>query len=189
MQTWTDPRVLAITGQTDSHMLHKESHQNMDVITMFKPITKWNQSIRNADNIPEIVRRAFKIAQEEKAGATHIELPQDVAKQESRIRPIEKPSEVLRSHPNKSLIEKAVRLILEAEKPLVLVGNGCIRGNASFHVRRFVEKTGICSMNTFMGKGVISDRWERHLQTIGIKAARSRTNSHEGSGPGHSNRL
>ena len=164
-------RVLAITGQTDSHMLHKESHQNMDVITMFKPITKWNQSIRNADNIPEIVRRAFKIAQEEKAGATHIELPQDVAKQESRIRPIEKPSEVLRSQPNKSLIEKAVRLILEAEKPLVLVGNGCIRGNASFHVRRFVEKTGICSMNTFMGKGVISDRWERHLQTIGIKAA------------------
>ena len=171
MQTWTDPEVLAITGQTDSHMLHKESHQNMDVITMFKPITKWNQSIRNADNIPEIVRRAFKIAQEEKAGATHIELPQDVAKQESRIRPIEKPSEVLRSHPNKSLIEKAVRLILEAEKPLVLVGNGCIRGNASFHVRRFVEKTGTCSMNTFMGKGVISDRWERHLQTIGIKAA------------------
>jgi acetolactate synthase-1/2/3 large subunit len=164
-------RVLAITGQTDSHMLHKESHQNMDVITMFKPITKWNQSIRNADNIPEIIRRAFKIAQEEKAGATHIELPQDVAKQESIIRPIEKPSEVLRSQPNKSLIEKAVRLILEAEKPLVLVGNGCIRGNASFHVRRFVEKTGICSMNTFMGKGVISDRRERHLQTIGIKAA------------------
>jgi acetolactate synthase I/II/III large subunit len=164
-------RVLAITGQTDSHMLHKESHQNMDVITMFKPITKWNQSIRNADNIPEIVRRAFKIALEEKAGATHIELPQDVAKQESKMRPIEKPSEVLRSQPNKSLIQKAVRLILEAEKPLVLVGNGCIRGNASFHVRRFVEKTGICSMNTFMGKGVISDRWERHLQTIGIKAA------------------
>ena len=75
-------RVLAITGQIDSNMLHKESHQNMDVITMFKPITKWNQSIRNGDNIPEIVRRAFKIAKEEKAGATHIELPQDVAKQQ-----------------------------------------------------------------------------------------------------------
>jgi acetolactate synthase-1/2/3 large subunit len=165
-------RVLAITGQTDSRMLHKESHQNMDVITMFKPITKWNWSIRNGDNVPEIVRRAFKIAQEEKAGATHIELPQDVAKQQSTIKPIKKPPEkVLRSQPNKSLIEKAVRLILEAEKPLLLVGNGCIRGNASFHVRRFVEKTGICSMNTFMAKGVISDRWERHLQTIGIKDA------------------
>lgn len=165
-------RVLAITGQIDSHMLHKESHQNMDVITMFKPITKWNQSIRNGDNIPEIVRRAFKIAQEEKAGATHIELPQDVAKQQSTIRPIEKQEEeVLRSHPNKRLIEKAVKLILEAEKPLVLVGNGCIRGNASFHVRKFVEKTGISSVNTFMGKGVISDRWDRHLRTIGIKDA------------------
>ena len=165
-------RVLAITGQTDSRMLHKESHQNMDVITMFKPITKWNWSIRNGDNVPEIVRRAFKIAKEEKAGATHIELPQDVAKQQSIIKPINKPpEEVLRSLPNRSLIEKAVKLILEAEKPLLLVGNGCIRGNASSHVRRFVERTGICSMNTFMAKGVISDRCERHLQTIGIKNA------------------
>jgi acetolactate synthase-1/2/3 large subunit len=166
-------RVLAITGQIDSNMLHKESHQNMDVITMFKPITKWNQSIRNGDNIPEIVRRAFKIAMEEKAGATHIELPQDVAKQQSRIKPIGRQEEdvLLRSHPNRDLIVKAVKLILQAEKPLVLVGNGCIRGNASFHVRKFVEKTGISSVNTFMAKGVISDRWERHLRTIGIKNA------------------
>jgi acetolactate synthase-1/2/3 large subunit len=166
-------RVLAITGQIDSNMLHKESHQNMDVITMFKPITKWNQSIRNGDNIPEIVRRAFKIAMEEKAGATHIELPQDVAKQQSRIKPIGRQEEdvLLRSHPNRDLIVKAVKLILQAEKPLVLIGNGCIRGNASFHVRKFVEKTGISSVNTFMAKGVISDRWERHLRTIGIKNA------------------
>lgn len=165
-------RVLAITGQINSNMLHKESHQNMDVITMFKPITKWNQSIRNGDYIPEIVRRAFKIAKEEKAGATHIELPQDVAKHQSRIKPIEKKEEhVLRSHPNRSLILKAAKLVLQAEKPLVLVGNGCIRGNASFHVRKFVEKTGLPSVNTFMAKGVISDRWERHLRTIGIKDA------------------
>ncbi len=164
-------KVLAITGQTDSHMLHKESHQNMDVITMFKPITKWNQTIRNADNIPEIVRRAFKISSEEKAGATHIELPQDVAKQKSQIKPITKQQQVLRSQPHKSLIDMAAKLILDAKKPLVLVGNGCIRGNASFHVRKFVESTGITSMNTFMGKGVISDRSERHLQTIGIKTA------------------
>ena len=60
--------ILAITGQTDTDVLHKESHQNMDVITMFKPITKWNWSIRNADNIPEIIRRAFKISLEGKAG-------------------------------------------------------------------------------------------------------------------------
>jgi acetolactate synthase I/II/III large subunit len=164
-------RVLAITGQIDSNMLHKESHQNMDVITMFKPITKWNQSIRNGDNIPEIVRRAFKIANEEKAGATHIELPQDVAKQQSNIMPIPKQGDVPRSYPNKSVIDKAVKLILDSRKRLILVGNGCVRGNASIPIRKFVEKTGICSVNTFMAKGVISDQWERHLRTIGIKNA------------------
>jgi acetolactate synthase I/II/III large subunit len=165
-------RVLAITGQIDSNMLHKESHQNMDVITMFKPITKWNQSIRNGDNIPEIVRRAFKIANEEKAGATHIELPQDVAKQQSNIMPIQKQEgDVPRSYPNKSVIDKAVKLILDSRKRLILVGNGCVRGKASIPIRKFVEKTGICSVNTFMAKGVISDKWERHLRTIGIKNA------------------
>lgn len=164
-------RVLAITGQIDSNMLHKESHQNMDVVTMFKPITKWNQSIRNGDNIPEIVRRAFKIANEEKVGATHIELPQDVAKQQSIIMPIQKQGDVPRSYPNKSVIDKAVKLILDSRKRLILVGNGCVRGNASIPIRKFVEKTGICSVNTFMAKGVISDKWERHLRTIGIKNA------------------
>jgi acetolactate synthase-1/2/3 large subunit len=164
-------RVLAITGQIDSNMLHKESHQNMDVITMFKPITKWNQSIRNGDNIPEIVRKAFKIANEEKAGATHIELPQDVAKQQSNIMPIPKQGDVPRSYPNKFVIDKAVKLILDSRKRLILVGNGCVRGNASIPIRKFVEKTGICSVNTFMAKGVISDKWERHLRTIGIKNA------------------
>ena len=60
-------------------------------------------------------------------------------------------------------------LILKSERPIVLIGNGCIRGNASTHLRMFLERTGLCSMNTFMAKGVISDRSERHLQTIGIR--------------------
>src|ERR671931_1564303 len=80
--------VLAITGQTDSNLLHKESHQNMDAVTMFKPITKWSWSIRNANSIPEIIRRAFKISLEEKAGAVHLVLPRDIAKEESEIKPI-----------------------------------------------------------------------------------------------------
>ncbi|MDH3617234.1 MAG: thiamine pyrophosphate-binding protein [Nitrosopumilus sp.] len=98
-------RLLAITGQTDSHLLHKESHQNMDAITLFKPITKWNWSIRNPQNIPEIVRRAFKISLEEKPGATHIELPQDIAKKESDIPPIE-PQPIFRSEANEQLIKQ-----------------------------------------------------------------------------------
>jgi len=163
-------RLLAITGQTDSHLLHKESHQNMDAITMFKPITKWNWSIRNPQNIPEIVRRAFKISLEEKPGATHIELPQDVAKKDADIPPIE-PQPVFRSEPNEQLIKQAVKLILEAENPVIFLGNGCVRENASSHIREFVEKTGIIAMNTFMGKGVVSDDSPLHLHTIGIKDA------------------
>jgi acetolactate synthase I/II/III large subunit len=160
--------ILAITGQTDSNLRHKESHQNMDVVSMFNPITKWRWSIHNADVIPELVRRAFKISIEEKAGAVHLELPEDIAKNKSDIKPIKKPKRTLRSRPQKGLIKKAVKMILSAKIPIILVGNGCIRGSASSNIRKFVEKTGIFSMNTFMAKGVISDKSERHLQTIGI---------------------
>ena len=163
-------RLLAITGQTDSHLLHKESHQNMDAITMFKPITKWNWSIRNPQNIPEIVRRAFKISLEEKPGAVHIELPQDIAKKEADIPPIE-PQHIFRSEPNEELIKQAVQLILHAKNPIIFLGNGCVRENASKNIRKFVEKTGIIAMNTFMGKGIISDDSQLHLHTIGIKDA------------------
>src|SRR5918911_478518 len=115
--------ILTITGQTDTDFLHKESHQNMDVVTMFKPITKWSWSIRNADSIPEIVRRAFKISLEEKAGAVHLVLPHDIAKMDSKIKPIVK-QKVLRSRPNSELIQRAAKIILQAKTPLLLVGNG-----------------------------------------------------------------
>ena len=137
---------------------------------MFKPITKWNWSIRDPDGIPEIIRRAFKISLEEKVGSTHIELPQDIAKKESSIKPIIA-QERLRSTPHKSSIREGAKMILEAKMPLMLIGNGCIRQNATHCLRKFVDKTGICSLNTFMAKGVISDNSERHLQTIGIKTA------------------
>jgi acetolactate synthase I/II/III large subunit len=162
--------VLAITGQTETHLLHKESHQNMDAVTMFKPITKWSWSIRNADSIPEIIRRAFKISLEEKAGGVHLVLPRDIAKQNSDIEPI-RTQALSRPKPAHKLVEIAAKMIAEAEQPLLLLGNGVIRGNATSCLRQFVEDTGIYSMNTFMAKGIISDKSERHLQTIGIKEA------------------
>ena len=162
--------ILAVTGQTSTDVLHKESHQNMDIVTMFKPITKWSWSIRNPDSIPEIIRRAFKISLAEKSGAVHLVLPQDVAKMHSEIKPISTQG-LPRSRPNHDLIKKGAKMILEAQQPLVLVGNGVIRGSASSCLRRFTEQTGICSMNTFMAKGIISDKSKRHLQTIGIKEA------------------
>jgi acetolactate synthase-1/2/3 large subunit len=163
--------ILAITAQTDSSLLHKESHQNMDAVTMFKPITKWSWSIRNANSIPEIIRRAFKISLEEKAGAVHLVLPRDIAKQNSGIAPIKRAHQLSKPKPSHKLVKNAAKMIAEAQQPLLLLGNGVIRGNASACLRRFVENTGMHSMNTFMAKGAISDKSERHLQTIGIKEA------------------
>jgi acetolactate synthase-1/2/3 large subunit len=163
--------ILAITAQTDSNLLHKESHQNMDAVTMFKPITKWSWSIRNANSIPEIIRRAFKISLEEKAGAVHLVLPRDIAKQNSGIAPIKRTHQLSKPKPSHKLVKIAAKMIAEAQQPLLLLGNGVIRGNASACLRRFVENTGMHSMNTFMAKGAISDKSERHLQTIGIKEA------------------
>ena len=111
----------------------------MDAITLFKPITKWNWFIRNTDNIPEIVRRAFKISLEEKSGATHIELPQDVAKRQSEIKPL-KTRQLIRPKPHSTLVKNAAKLILDSKKPLILVGNGCIREDASVPIRLFAEK-------------------------------------------------
>ena len=117
--------LLAITGQTHTDQLHKESHQNMDPITMFKPITKWRWSMRNADSIPEIMRRAFKIALEEKGGAVHLELPQDIAKMESEIKPIGI-KEALRPMPNKDLIKKRQKQFLSQKRLLSLSAMGAL---------------------------------------------------------------
>ncbi|MBA2266939.1 MAG: acetolactate synthase large subunit [Nitrosopumilus sp.] len=160
--------LLAITGQTEITQMHKESHQNMDPVTMFTPITKWTWSIRDADGIPEILRRAFKISTEEKMGATHLDLPVDVAKMESYLKPLSSKKGII-SGPTPSKLHDATKLILMSTAPVILVGNGCIRNNASNVIRRFAELTGIYSMNTFMGKGVISDVSPTHMGTIGIK--------------------
>lgn len=160
--------ILAVTGQTHTNQMHKESHQNMDPIAMFTPITKWTWSIRDADGIPEIVKRAVKIALEEKKGATHLELPIDIAKMDSTHKPLRN-----RTKSNSNLsnvnIRAAAEMIVNAKAPIILVGNGCIRNKSSYAVRNLVEATGIYSVNTFMGKGVISDKTPSHLGTIGIK--------------------
>ena len=160
--------LLAITGQTEITKMHKESHQNMDPVTMFTPITKWTWSIRDADGIPEILRRAFKIAAEEKKGATHLDLPVDVAKMESLLKPLSSKSGII-SGPTPSRLHDVTKMILMSNAPVILVGNGCIRNNASNIIRRFVDFTKFYSMNTFMAKGVISDNSPTHMGTIGIK--------------------
>jgi acetolactate synthase I/II/III large subunit len=148
--------VVAITGQGSSARLHKESHQNMDVVAMFRPITKWAVSVRNPENIPEIVHKAFKRAVTEKPGACHIELPENIAKLDVHTSPIPRGKYKLRRPaPDHKSIAQALEVIRSAETPVVLAGNGCIRKRASKQLRRFVKQTGIMCAHTFMAKGAL----------------------------------
>ncbi len=108
--------VVAIIGQTSTHRLHKESHQNMDAIDMFKPITKWAQSIRAADTIPEIMRKAFKVAEAEKPGVSVIELPEDIAKLDTAAEPMV-PGRTRRPAADYRAIARAVDVIAAAKHP------------------------------------------------------------------------
>ncbi|MBD3169361.1 MAG: acetolactate synthase large subunit [candidate division Zixibacteria bacterium] len=161
--------LVAITGQGSSDRMHKESHQNLDIVNMFKPITKWNASIQNPHIVTEVIRKAFKLAEMEKPGATHFELPEDIAKMDCALKPIQ-PRVLRRPSPDYKALDLAVNLIKKAEKPLILAGNGAIRKLASKHLRQFVSRTNIPVVSTFMGKGAISDSDEHSLFAVGLQA-------------------
>jgi len=161
--------VVAITGQGGLERMHHESHQYLDVVDMFKPVTKWNTGISSPNVVNEVVRKAFKVAECEKPGATHIELSEDVAKMDvahhtSPLRPIR----VRRPGPDPKAIEQALEMILDAKRPLILAGNGAIRNLASKGLRDLVEDLDIPVASTFMGKGAISDDDQHSLMTIGL---------------------
>jgi len=161
--------LVAITGQGGSERLHKESHQNVDIVDMFRPITKWNNSIRNPQITTEVVRKAFKLAEMEKPGATHFELPEDIAKINCDMEPL-KPVKLRRAAPDYKAIKQAVALLKKAKFPLIIAGNGAIRKMASRHLREFVEYTNIPVVSTFMGKGAISDNDDHSLFTLGMQS-------------------
>ncbi|MBR71537.1 MAG: acetolactate synthase [Rhodospirillaceae bacterium] len=160
--------LVCLIGQADTERLHKESHQNMDSIAMFKPITKWAQSVYHPDNIPEIVRKAFKVAETEKPGAVLIELPEDIAEHKTIEKPI-KPYVTRRPGADHKAVAKAVDIIMRAKNPLILAGNGAVRKRASEQLRRFAELTGIGVVNTFMGKGAIPRSDQHSLFTVGLQ--------------------
>ena len=159
--------MLVLTGQGSTDRLHKESHQIMDVVSMFKPVTKWATTILNADTIPEIVRKAVRLARTEKPGAVHIELPEDVASSESDAMPLV-PRRFRRPTPDEKIINQAFAVLKEAKRPVIIAGNGCIRRRASKQLRMLCEKTGIGVISTFMAKGCVNMDADYCLYTIGL---------------------
>lgn len=161
--------ILVITGQGSSDRLHKESHQIMDVCNMFKSVTKWTTSVRNPLTIPEIVRKAVRLATLEKPGAVHIELPEDIAKLDVDAIPL-KSFPFRRSVAEDTIIFKAYELISNVNSPILIAGNGAIRKRASRQLREFTERTNIPVVTTFMGKGAVDCNSEHCLSTVGLGA-------------------
>lgn len=161
--------MLVLTGQGASTRLHKESHQIMDVVSMFRPVTKWATTIHHQDTIPEVIRKAVRVATTEKPGAVHIELCEDTAREESEKTPL--PVTTLRRPvAADKIMDQIFARLQKAKRPVILAGNGCIRRRATKQLRRFCEATGIGVINTFMAKGCVDMDADYCLYTIGLGA-------------------
>ncbi|MBB3169656.1 acetolactate synthase large subunit [Simiduia aestuariiviva] len=159
--------MLVLTGQGASTRLHKESHQVMDVVHMFKPVTKWATTVWHPENIPEIMRKAVRVARTEKPGAVHVELPEDIAKLPTDKRPLAV-HKFRRPVPDDKAINRIFERIKNAKRPIIIAGNGCIRRRASKQLRLFCEATGIGVLSTFMAKGCVDMDAPYCLYTIGL---------------------
>ena len=159
--------VVAITGQADLNRMHKESHQYLDLVTLFKPVTKWNAQIKTGDMAAEACRKAFKIAQTEKPGTTHLDLPEDIAAAAAEGEPLHVQQPVA-PEPQSVQLDRAAALLNEARYPIIIAGNGVIRSGASDALRRFAERLHIPVVHTFMGKGGLPDSHPLSLMSVGL---------------------
>lgn len=146
--------VVAIIGQGSTRLLQKESHQNLDAISIMKPISKWAYSVYTAQPIPEIVPKGFKIAEAKKPGVTVIELPEDVAKRDTDEQPM-LVAPMRRPAADHKAVSRGVDLITNAKSPVILAGNGSVWKRAATQLRHLARETSIPVVNTFMGKGAV----------------------------------
>ena len=161
--------VVALSAQVARSRSFKESHQNIDLVSMFVPATKWAAAVPTSDAVPEMIRKAFKLAQTERPGAVYLAVPEDI---EQEITPPDLaplPVNVPRpEEPSPSQIRRAVDLLQSATNPVVLAGHGAARAGASAALRRFSEALGLAVATTFHGKGVFPDDHPNALGTVGF---------------------
>lgn len=163
--------IVAIAGQGATTRMHKESHQMLDLDTLFAPVSKYSVEIVEPEIIPELVRKAFKVSQTEKPGGAFISFPENVADQEvpDDVRPLQV-QQAATPVPPSHKVSEAAELIGAAKQPLILAGNGVIRGKASEQLVAFAEALNIPVANTFMAKGVIPVSHPLSLGTVGLQA-------------------
>lgn len=162
--------LVAITGQADLKRIHKESHQYIDIVKIFNNVTKWNGRIESPDVIPEMVRKAFKVAETEKPGPVHLELPENVAamKVDEMYATMITPIRPRRSSPDRQSLRKAAELVEHARFPVILAGHGVVRKSANVRLQKFAELLCIPVVTTFMGKGAITAESHCCVGTLGL---------------------
>ncbi len=161
--------IVAIAGQGATTRLHKESHQILDLVGMFMPITKYSTQVLDPKIVPEIIRKAFKVSQTEKPGGAFIDFPENIAEMEVDKQPIPVQTAYNSLAPEHK-IQQVAKIIEGAKYPVILAGNGVVRQGAADALVTFAEMTRIPVVNTFMAKGVVPFTNPISLGTIGLKA-------------------
>ena len=159
--------LVAITGQKPIKKSKQGRFQIIDVVETMRPITKFAEQIPSGDKIPSLVREAFKRAEEERPGACLLELPEDIAREQSKV-PILPKNDPRRPTPDAKAVAHAADLIMAANRPLLLVAAGANRKRVSASLAAFLDKTGMCFVSSQMGKGVADERGPGYLGTAAL---------------------
>ena len=163
--------IVALAGQGATTRMHKESHQILDLVNLFEPISKYSIALLEEEIIPEVVRKAFKVAKMEKPGGSFVSFPENIAGMDvgEDLKPL-KVQGPLPPHSPQVKVEQAVQIISEARYPIIMAGNGVVRSKASDALIRFVEKLGIPVATTFMAKGAVPFSHPLCLGSIGLQS-------------------
>lgn len=160
--------LLAITGQKPIRNNWQGQFQLLNIVDMFRPITKWNTSVVSANTIPTDIRHAFKIAEQERPGAVHIELPEDIASDSVEHLSPHTRVKLRRPVADKKALQMACELIASASCPIIILSSGANRKRVGKQLKAFVEATGIYAVSTQTGKGVLPDDHLQSLFCLGI---------------------
>ncbi|MDQ4013023.1 MAG: thiamine pyrophosphate-binding protein, partial [Thermoproteota archaeon] len=161
--------LVAISAQVGLNRQYKETHQFVDLVSMFKPVTKWAAEIKLPSAVPEMVRKTFKLAQTERPGSCYLGIPQDLEGMSvsSSVQPLLR-SQVCDSASSPLQVSRAAKVLEAAKSPIVLAGHGAARDNAQDALIRFSERLQIPVATTFMGKGIFPDKHPNALGTVGF---------------------
>src|SRR5881394_636083 len=161
--------MMMITGQKPIKKSKQGRFQILDVVSMMGPLTKYTHQLASADNIPSKIREAFRLAQEEKPGAVHIEFPEDIADEKTDEKPMPK-SNARRPVADEKSIRAAAKRIEQARSPILVIGAGANRTMTSRMLSQFIEKTGIPFVSTQLGKGVVDETSDKFMGCAALSA-------------------